>query len=96
MVWTEMFASLVQELIGLFVFIQVLTTQAKNSGGLTGVEIVNKLILRVISLWACILFLASHMPRHFKSCFLFVLSKFILKYRQAKKEGKRPPSLTHC
>lgn len=45
-----MFASLVQELIGLFVFIQVLTTQAKNSGGLTGVEIVNKLILRVISL----------------------------------------------
>lgn len=92
MVWTEMFASLVQELIGLFVFIQVLTTQAKNSGGLTGVEIVNKLI----SLWDCILFLASHMHRHFKSCFLFVLSKFILKYRQAKKEGKCPPSLTHC
>lgn len=77
MVWTEMFASLVQELIGLFVFIQVLTTQAKNSSGLTGVEVVNKLILWVISLWACIIFLASHMQRHFKSCFfLYYQSSF--------------------
>lgn len=74
MVWTEMFAFFIQELIGSFVFSQVLSTHlmyahTKSKSRHTDVEVVNELSSWIISLWVCIIFLASHMQRHFKICF---------------------------